>query len=1619
MKKALLILVILFTGFSNLKASHIPGGNLTWQCTGNPNEYIVRMVMFVSCPNTLGTQYNITITNTCGYPVMNEALAQVGVMQEVSQICPADMWNSACATPAGTIPGVRMYTYEATITLPGPCNTWDFAFELCCRDQNSNTAGGNGNDMYFHSGMNSATAPCDNSPYVTAQPIPYVCAGVQQTYCPGAIDPDGDLLTYTLVSPLGGGGTPIAYNAPYTIASPLQNLTIDPITGCITFNQPTTGNFVVTYLIEAWDAMGNLTGFIYHDFQFEVINNANCQPPLAPNATGLTNVTGAATVLNLNALQICEGESLCFDVVFTDPDAGDTLRLDSANTNLFAALPGATITQAGINPTTFTICWTVPVGQSPNTTFTIGVTDGSCPIENLASYPVSIAVINSTVVPTDMTRCLGQPANLTGNGGTIFNWSVVSGPPMVVGTNFSCNPCANPVATPTATTTYAVVSNLAAGCNNTDTVTVTIVPDFTPTLTQTAASTCLYDPVQLDITINPAGPGYSYLWTPATFLDSDTIPNPLAVITTPGSYTYYVDITSPGGCVKTDSITVTITNNVAPTFTISADSLITCGQQSQFSLVLDTLNFAGAIDDFNGVLSANWQSVTGVANTDCGSVTGNALHFDNTTTREAVTVPQNVMSCTSVDFCLFIGNNGSGGAPCENADATEDVELQYSITGVGGPWITMQIFDDADWDTGGPYANAWECFTIAIPAAAQTATTLFKWVQPNFSACTGCDNWALDDVSITCPAPTNNYSYLWTPGATLNDDTIQNPIGSPLVNTTYYVTVTDPNGGCTSSDSLTILVVCDSCDPVGALVTNVTCKNGSDGAITAFPNFDIMSEVQTLTWIDSISGAILQVTPNLTIGMTDSLVNIPAGAYTISMQDSSGCIADTTVWITEPDSVIIPTLTADHIICIGGTSQVDATASGGNGGPFNYFWTDLSTGTPLAGPAPFVVNPVISPTCYSVYALDTLGCTSDTQQVCVDLYPNIIASTSNGTHYDTITYCPTIPSGLLGVDLEMNAIGGIGAPYTYTWYQNNIAVGVGASFNVTPMTSPMTFIGVASDTCSTPHDSVWVTVLIDCPCYPVIPTITNASCDNGSDGIIYITPTFGLTSEIQTITWIDSLTGAILQVTPNLTVGMTDSLTGLSAGAYTISMQDTSGCISDTTIWITEPSPVTIATITTDDIVCIGGSIQIDATAIGGNGGPFTYNWTDLSTGGIIAGIPPITVSPIVSPTCYAAYALDILGCISDTQQVCMDLHPNIIANTLNGTPYETITVCPASAIGGPFSATLSMTAVGGMGTPYIYTWYENNNQIGVGNYFIVNPTVSPTTYIGVATDNCTTPGDSVWVTVNWFDVITPDFEKNKPDSCFPIDLIFTDISTPINLIGNSEWAFSDGTTDTGNPVSKTFNNAVCQDVTLTTTSTDGCAFSVTKVDYVCPLDYPIADFYMTPPITDVLNTEIHFTNLSIGNNLSYLWNFNSGLTPDTSNLSDPTFTYPNIAPGTYPVVLTVKSNPGGCESTAYGTVVINGIYLFYVPNSFTPDNDGINDLFFATGKDIDIENYTMQIYDRWGIMLFETNDIKKGWDGTYKGKAVPADVYVWKIVSKEKYSPIIHEDVGHVNLIK
>jgi len=380
--------------FTNkLLATHVPGGNITYENI-SPNTFVMTLTVYEDCGGSVtianGTQ-SISASNTCGLTSPTITLPNIIFQNEASQLCSQLLGQSECN--GGTFPGIYMHVWSDTITLPGGCDSWLFSWDLCCRNTSIN-ANGSSNDFYIETILNSVTAPTNSSPVFTSQPIPYNCLNQLVNYSFGVVEPDGDSLHYSLVSAMTDAGVFLPYNPVYSGSSPINGIAIDPITGEITFIPTIQGNFVVAVLIEEFNSNGDLVGSVMQDFQFEILVCQNIGP--SPPAGGIVNLYGADTLPGSLGfgIQACEGDSICFDMVFTDSNPNDTLSITSNITQLF---PGSTFSQTGsTSPVTASFCMAVLPGTNPFTAINVSVTDNSCPINGKSSFAIGLSVVSST-----------------------------------------------------------------------------------------------------------------------------------------------------------------------------------------------------------------------------------------------------------------------------------------------------------------------------------------------------------------------------------------------------------------------------------------------------------------------------------------------------------------------------------------------------------------------------------------------------------------------------------------------------------------------------------------------------------------------------------------------------------------------------------------------------------------------------------------------------------------------------------------------------------------------------------------------------------------------------------------------------------------------------------------------------------------------------------------------------------------------------------------------------------------------------------------------------------------------------------------------------------------------
>lgn len=203
-------------------------------------------------------------------------------------------------------------------------------------------------------------------------------------------------------------------------------------------------------------------------------------------------------------------------------------------------------------------------------------------------------------------------------------------------------------------------------------------------------------------------------------------------------------------------------------------------------------------------------------------------------------------------------------------------------------------------------------------------------------------------------------------------------------------------------------------------------------------------------------------------------------------------------------------------------------------------------------------------------------------------------------------------------------------------------------------------------------------------------------------------------------------------------------------------------------------------------------------------------------------------------------------------------------------------------------------------------------------------------------------------------------------------------------------WDFGDGSFSSDQNPTHIYNDPGTYNGSMIVTDPSACdptdtiEFTVTVFDYP-----PEALFTANPTVVIDYNSEIHFTNQSVGATF-YYWDFGDG---DTSTAVNPVHTY--LLSGDYLACLSAY-NDGGCPGEYCIQLHVELIPAIGVPNAFSPNGDGENDMLYVKGQDV--KNMDFKVFNRWGELVFETNDINKGWDGVYKGVAQEMEVYVWTL---------------------
>jgi gliding motility-associated-like protein len=456
-----------------------------------------------------------------------------------------------------------------------------------------------------------------------------------------------------------------------------------------------------------------------------------------------------------------------------------------------------------------------------------------------------------------------------------------------------------------------------------------------------------------------------------------------------------------------------------------------------------------------------------------------------------------------------------------------------------------------------------------------------------------------------------------------------------------------------------------------------------------------------------------------------------------------------------------------------------------------------------------------------------------------------------------------------------------------------------------------------------------------------------------------------------------------------------DSQVFNTSGNYSVVIPNSQGCDSTISLNLTiqQPSSSAITIDTCDSYTAPDGAIYNSSgiysatipNAVGCDS-VITINLTILNSS-----------SSTLAPTACGSYTAPD-GTVHTTSGTFTSVIPNAvgcdstITVNLIVNPYPTVDAGTDQTVCEGISVTLNATGA------TTYTW-DN----GAANGSTITPTGTATyTVTGTSAGNCTST-DQVTITIASLPVAS--FSSNVTSGCGPLQVSFTNTTLNTQTIS---WSFGNGSTSNVNNPLVVFPDSGCFDVSMSVTDQNGCSVITTFTDTICVFDIPVAGFNSSSStISD--NQSVTFTNTSTGAT-SYLWDLGDGSQTQTSFNVNHLY---DISNEDSIIVQLIVYAVSGCSDTSYLVIPVATTPTtdtgLNIPTGFSPNNDGENDSWTITG----LENYpkaVIQVFNRWGQLLFDGGPSNPSWDGYFQGKLLPtADYYfIIDLGTDEKINGIV-----------
>ena len=1308
-------------------------------------------------------------------------------------------------------------------------------------------------------------------------------------------------------------------------------------------------------------------------------------------ATGLT--AGTYTVILADA-------SGCDDTVLipvTEP-AALSVTITSTNVTCNGNCDGTAMATVTGGTPLYAYLWSTgapipPIVLLCPNIYTITVTDANGCTATASVTITEPAALTTTITSTNITcnsLCDGT-ATLNVAGGTLaytFSWN----DPGSQTTQTATGLCAG---------NYVGTVTDANGCTSSQSVTITEPAVLSVTVTTTNTSCFSGCDGTATASVSGGTAPYTYSWNPSA--QTTTSATGLCA----GSYT--LDVTDANGCITSNLFSITEPTQLQPGITNTSPSCFGgCDGTATSSPIGGTPPYT--------FLWSNGQTTSTATGLCAGTHTlilSDANGCSDTTTTLIVAPTPVTQSNGVADATCLICNGSitvipSGGTP-PYTFFWSNGQTTGTITG-----LCAEIYIDTVMDANG-------CISVDTIIVNNTTGPVITVSSTNVTCAGACDGTGTV-TSATGDGPP--WIYLWFP---TNQTTVSATGLCPLQ---HIVSVTDTNG-CMSSTPINITEPAPLAS--NPTITNATCFGICDGNITLNP-----------------TGGTGAYTFNWAGGQTTSSISAQcAGNYTVIITDANGCVLTTTLTIGQ-NTILTSTVTPTNDSC---NASCDGTATivvSGGTLPYTYIWTGgqtTSTATGLCAGTftitatdaigcihidsaiitePSVlasnisgINPLCNVSCDGsvssaptggtppyTYAWSNGCSTSTCTGLCAGTYTLVLTDTNNCSVTNTVTL--TAPAALSSSVTVTNdscngdcngtaivTVSGGTVPYTYLWCSGQTTTSV---------------TGLCAGTCSliitdangcTKIDSAVITE-------PLLLVVnisgTNPICNSSCDGSVSAAPTGGTLP--YTYAWSNGCS--------------TSPCTGLCAGTYTLMVTDANGCTDTASITLVDPVITTSVTVT--NASCNSNCDGTATVTVSGGAAPYTYLWCNGETTTSATGLCVGTCTIIIT---------DANGCTKIDSAVITQ--PNILASNITGTNPLCNGFCDGSVSSSPTGGTPPYTFLWSNGCTtssctglctgtYSLTLTDANGCTAIDIIVLIDPPILTSTDVVVNASCINTIDGSICVTPSGG---TPPYtylwNNAQTDSCATALGVGVYSVTITDANGCS---FSDSMTvgaitivvaNAGSDVAACFGDTVmlCSNninatisiwcpISWTPADTDTCIlvippagindFVVIAMNGLCSdTDTVSVTIYSLPAVdagTDVTILSTESTGLNGTGTGIYLWSPSIGLSCTTC--ANPTAN-PSVTT-TYTLTVTDTSGCIGMD-TVRVTIIRNVI----VNDGLSPNGDGINDVWTIANIE-QFPDALVEVYNRWGELLFSSIGYKEKWDCKYNNKDLPVGTYYYVI---------------------